>query len=91
MEIKVIEYSKKRILFELKDADNTFTNALKKELINDSSVKVATFNIDHPLIGIPKMIIETDGKKDVKKVMTDACSRLKKRNDAFLKKFKSLK
>jgi DNA-directed RNA polymerase subunit L len=39
MELKVIEKSKKRLVFDLVGADHTFSGALKKELWNDKSSK----------------------------------------------------
>ncbi|MBD3209061.1 hypothetical protein GF367_01425, partial [Candidatus Woesearchaeota archaeon] len=49
------------------------------------------YNIDHPLIGIPKFIIETKGKTEPKKALTNACNRLKRSNKAFSDKFDKLK
>ncbi|MFH1073168.1 MAG: DNA-directed RNA polymerase subunit L [Nanoarchaeota archaeon] len=89
MEITVLESSKKRLVFELKGTDHTFCNALKKELLNDKTVTIATYSIRHPLIAIPKFIIETTGK-DPKKVLADAAQRLKEQNSEFLQKFKRM-
>jgi DNA-directed RNA polymerase subunit L len=91
MEIKVLESDKKRMVFELKGSDHTFCNALKKELNNDESVNVATYSIEHPLIGIPKFIVETDGKKAPQKAIADAAKRLESLNGKFLTAFKNLK
>jgi DNA-directed RNA polymerase subunit L len=90
MELNVIETTKKKLIFELKGADHTCCNVLKDELWNDKSVIVATYNIKHPLIGIPKFILETDGK-DPKKTLLDAVARLSKKNKEFLTKFKNIK
>lgn len=90
MEIKVLEQTKKKLVFELIGADHTFCNSLKKELWNDKSVKVSTYSIEHPLIGIPKFILETDDK-DPSKSLVDAAKRLEKRNDQVLENIKKLK
>jgi DNA-directed RNA polymerase subunit L len=90
MEIRVVEKSKKKMIFELVGADHTFSNALKKELWNDKSIKVSAYNIAHPLIGIPQFIVETDDK-DPEKTLLDAVKRLQKKNEQFVegaKKFK---
>jgi DNA-directed RNA polymerase subunit L len=91
MEIKVLEHTKKRIIFELIGADHTFCNGLKKELWNDASIRAAAYNIAHPLIGIPKFIVETNGQKDADEVLKAAVSRLKKHNKEFLTIFKEAK
>ncbi|MEM4637932.1 MAG: DNA-directed RNA polymerase subunit L [Candidatus Woesearchaeota archaeon] len=90
MEIKVIEKSKKKLVFELIGADHTFSNSLKKELWNDKSVKVSAYSIDHPLIGIPKFIIETN-EKEPEKALIDAAKRLQKKNETFLEGAKKIK
>lgn len=90
MEINILEDKKKRFVFELKGEGHTLCNALREELWNDKTVKVSAYNISHPLLKVPKFIIETDGKAP-KKALKDAISRLKKKNSLFKKQIKSLK
>lgn len=87
MEVNILEEKPKRMVFEIKGEDHTLANALREELWKDESVKVSAYNIDHPLIGVPKMIIETDGKEP-RKALKDAISRLKKKNSDLLKQLK---
>lgn len=84
MEINILEDKPKRLVFELKGEDHTLCNALREELWNDESVVVSAYNIEHPLIGTPKFIIETKDKEP-KKALKDAISRLKKRNSEIRK------
>ena len=81
MEIEILESKKDRLIIEI-DENVGFVNALKSELLNDSSVKAATYFVKHPLMGKTKMILETNGADPVKTV-TSAVSRLKKLNDKF--------
>jgi len=90
MELKVIEKSKKKIVFDLVGADHTFSGALKKELWNDKAVKVSAYNVEHPLIGIPRFIVETEDKEP-EKALTDAVKRLQKKNESFLEDFKKIR
>lgn len=82
MEIKVLEEKKDKIIFELKGAGHTICNALKSELWNDKHVKTATYAVKHPLVNVPKMIVETDGENP-RKVIIDATKRLKKTCEKF--------
>lgn len=87
MEINILEDKPKKLVFELKGEDHTLCNALREELWNDESVIVSAYNINHPLIGVPKFIIETKDKEP-KKALKDAILRLKKRNSEILKVLK---
>ena len=64
MEINILEDKKKRLVFELKGEKHTICNALREELWNDKSVTISAYNISHPLIGIPKFIIERPFEMD---------------------------
>tara|TARA_B100002003_G_C13995067_1_gene480621 strand:- start:326 stop:601 length:276 start_codon:yes stop_codon:yes gene_type:complete len=86
MEIKILEDKKNKLIFETTSMQQGILNALKKELYNDKHVKVATYTIKHPLIGKPKMVLETDGA-DPRDALVKATSRLKKINDSFRKDF----
>jgi len=90
MELKIVEKNKKRLVFDLIGADHTFSGALKKELWNDKSVNVSAYNVEHPLIGIPRFIVETN-EKDPEKALLDAVKRLEKKNESFLDDFKKVK
>ena len=92
MELNILEETKHKLVFELKGENHTFCNALKQELWNDKHVKIAGYTIAHPLIGIPKFVVETDGSRTHKKALADAAKRLKDVSDkfkaAFVKKIK---
>ena len=87
MELKVIENTKSKLVFELAGEGHTFCNMLVKELWTDANVKTAAYKISHPLIGIPTVIVETNTKATPKEVLKEAVDRLKKGNDEFRKKF----
>jgi len=83
MELKIIEDKKNKMVFELKGETHTFCNALKNELWNDDHIKAASYKIAHPLIGVPKFIVETDGKESVKKALKKAAKGLEKVSGDF--------
>ena len=86
MEIIILENKAQKLVFELKGADHTFCNALKKELTETDGVEVATYAIEHPQIGIPKMLIETK-KGTPKKALETALKAIKALNKDFVTKF----
>jgi len=91
MEINVLEDKPKRMVFEIKGEGHTLCNALREELWNDKSITVSAYNINHPLVGVPKFILETNGDKEPKKALKDAISRLKKKNAELAKQVSSAK
>ncbi len=91
MELKVLEETPKRLVAEFKGAGHTLCNAMKAELWENKHVKVATYSINHPLIGVPKMVIETDGEAKPRKVLAEAIEKLSENIDKLKKEFKKLK
>lgn len=90
MELRVIEKDKERLVFDLIGADHTFCGALKKELWNDKNVKVSAYAIEHPLLNIPRFIVETSDKEP-EKALVDAVKRIGKKNEQFLENFKKIR
>ncbi len=91
MELNILEESPKRLVAELKGAGHTLCNTLKVELWSNKHVKVATYSISHPLVGVPKIIVETDGEVKPKKALADAASRLAEEAGKLKKEFKKIK
>lgn len=87
MEIRILEKTARRVVFQLIGADHTFCNALKKELVDTDGVEIATYAIEHPQIGIPKMLIETKAKVKPEDALKSASDSLKKKNKDFLSAF----
>lgn len=88
MELRPIEDEKTKLVLEIIGEDHTLCNPIRKELWNDKTVKVAGYNIEHPLVSNPVLVIES---ADAKKSLLGAIDRLKKQNKEFLTKFKALK
>ena len=88
MEFKVIEESKTKLIFELTGETHTFCNALRKELEETKGVEISVYDIDHPLVGIPKFQIETKGVEP-RKALKDALKTLKKKAEEFKKEIKN--
>ncbi len=86
MEIKVLEETAKRMVFQLVGTDHTFCNTLKKALLEVSGVEVATYAIEHPQIGIPKFVLETKTGKP-RDALKKSAELIAKQNKAFLTAF----
>ena len=76
MEIKIIQDEKNKLVFEIKGVSHGFCNMLKEQLLQNSDVKIATYKVEHPLVNIPKFLVETTGA-DPKKCVADAVKKLK--------------
>ncbi len=88
MDIRFIEDKKSSIVFEVEGVSHGFCNLLKEELTKDKSVTLATYRIDHPVVGVPRMRVEgSDPKKSVKA----AIAALKKETASFKKEVSKLK
>ena len=89
MEFIILEETKNRLVFQLKDETHTFCNILKEELTQVKGVTTAAYRIDHPLIGIPQFIVET---KDLepRKAIKEALKSLKKKTEEFQTEVKGL-
>ena len=82
MEIKILESSKSKIMFELIGEDHTFCNVLMKKLQESKDVDYAVYSIEHPLAAVPKLMIEA---KDAKAALKKALSELSEQADELKK------
>ena len=88
MPIKVLESSDTKLKIELVGEDHTISNLLAKTLLEDPAVKFATYNIDHPLVSNPVLVVITDGSKSAKQALLDALSKIKSRINEFRSEFR---
>ena len=78
MEIKILKEEKGKIEFEITGEDHTLCNPIRDELWNQEGVEISAYNIKHPLISNPVMLVEMT-KGDPKKALQNAVSNLKKK------------
>tara|TARA_Y100000310_G_C20665189_1_gene807085 strand:+ start:1489 stop:1761 length:273 start_codon:yes stop_codon:yes gene_type:complete len=90
MEVKILEAEKTRIKVEFVGKSHTLVNAIVKELWNDAQTVIAGYNLKHPQVDNPVLILETKSK-DPKKVLLSALSCLDKSVKAFATAFKKVK
>ena len=90
MEVAILEEKKNKLVFEIKGEGHTLSNVLRKELWTDEHVTTATYAIEHPLIEVPRFILETDGA-DPKKTLVAAAKRVLKNVEKVKAEAKELK
>jgi len=69
MNLKILEEKKNRLVFTIEGDTHTVTAALRAELASDENIKAAGYHIEHPLLGHPQFIVETDGASPRKTVI----------------------
>ena len=90
MEIGILPSDKGSLKIKLVGEDHTFANALRKQLWNNSNVRLAGYNIEHPLVSDPVLILDVEGKQDPKKILLKAAEELKKKNLELISKLKKI-
>lgn len=85
--IEIVEEDKDRIVVNIKGKTHGFCNILRKELLEDKHVKIAAYRVEHPLVNVSRMIIETDGKKKPRAALVEASKRLKNVAERIKKEF----
>jgi DNA-directed RNA polymerase subunit L len=85
MEIKILENTKKKAIFQVKGIDHTLSNLLREQLNSIEGIKISGYHVSHPLVGIPQFVIETNGKISASDAFTEAIKNAQK----DIKKFKT--
>jgi DNA-directed RNA polymerase subunit L len=93
MEIKVLNKTDTEIEVEIKAEDHTLMNALKSSLLKDKAVKVATYDIEYPILSNPILYVRTSKSEDpidaIKKAAKDLESESANFIELFTKKTKA--
>lgn len=61
MNVRVRKYADKELVLEIEGEDHTLANLLAKSALSNPHTKLATYVIEHPLVGAPVLRIVTDG------------------------------
>lgn len=65
MKFKIIEESKNSMVFELEGEEHSYPGLLCWALLKDPRVELAVYDLDHPLVGTPRLFLKTKNKKPV--------------------------
>ena len=85
MEIICVEKEKNKLVVDIIGGGHTICNIIKDELKDNPDVKIASYKIDHPLVGKPRMLIETNTKTTPEKALAAAIKSAKKKTDTLKK------
>jgi DNA-directed RNA polymerase subunit L len=89
MKFEVLEESDSMIRFQLPTETHTFANLLAAELRKVEGVKIATYRVEHPLVGVPEFYVEVDGVT-TRDAIKSACDAIVKLSTSFTKSVKKL-
>ena len=62
MKLRVIKKDKNFLEVVLEGEEHSFPNLLRETLLEDDDVEFASYVIEHPQLGNPKIIVRTKGK-----------------------------
>ena len=83
MKITILKKSSNELRFEIEGEGHTLCNLLQSVLLEDETVEMAGYDIQHPLVSNPIFYIRTKGKRRPLTALREAVERIKQRNDEF--------
>ncbi len=89
MEVKILKNEKNVLEMELGDADQSLAQALAEKISEDKDVEFASYKMEHPLIGSPKLYVRTK-KGEPAKLVLEKLEELKKEVAEFRDQFKGI-
>lgn len=87
MEIKVLKKTSNELKIEIEGEGHTFCNVLQKALLEDDTIEMAGYNIEHPLTSNPTVYVRTKEKRKPETALIDAAKKVQKQNKEFKKSF----
>lgn len=87
MEIKVLKKTSNELKIEIEGEGHTFCNVLQKALLEDDTIEMAGYNIEHPLTSNPTVYVHTKGNRKPETALIDAAKKVQKQNKEFKKSF----
>jgi len=87
LKIRTLESTKKELRIEIEGEGHTFCNLLQNVLLEDRSVEMAGYDMQHPLTSKAIMFIKVKKEMDPHKALERALKKITSRTDEFLSKF----
>lgn len=87
---KIIKETEDTLEFQLPNQDHGFSNLLVNALWKQKGVVAAAYNISHPLIGVPTILLQVEKKQNAKKILEAALKSIVDENLALKKQIAKL-
>ena len=87
MEVKILKRSGNELKLEIEGEDHTLCSLLEKVLLEDESVDMAGYTIQHPLISNPVIYIRTKGGRKPETALEEAAKKILQNEEEFRTKF----
>lgn len=87
LKLNILEKTKNGLKIELEGEGHTFCNILQHTLLQDNTVEMAGYDIPHPLISSPILLIRMKENRSPEKALVRALSTIKDTTDTFLNEF----
>jgi len=82
--VKIRKYADKELVLEIEGEDHTLANLLAKSALSNPHTKLATYVVEHPLVGTPVFRIVTDGTNPLQ-VLKEVVSSTRREAEQVLK------
>jgi DNA-directed RNA polymerase subunit L len=89
MDVKILTNEKNVLEMELKGADQSLAQLLAEKLSDDKDVEFASFKVEHPLVGEPKIFVRTK-KGEPGKLVLEKLDEIKKEVTEFKAQFRDI-
>jgi DNA-directed RNA polymerase subunit L len=89
MEVKILVSEKNILELELSDIDVSLAQLLAEKLTEEKDVEFASYKLEHPLIGSPKLYLRTK-KGEPAKLVLEKLEEIKKEVMDFREQFKDI-
>lgn len=87
MKVRILRKEKNFIELVLEGEEHSFPNLLRETLLEDDDVEFASYVIEHPQLGNPKLIVKTK-RKTPEAAIKNALKKIEKKASEFEKLIK---
>ncbi len=89
MVVKILVKEKNVLEIDLGDIDQSLAQLLAEKLSDDKEVEFASYKLEHPVVGTPKIYIRTK-KENPEKLVLEKLEEIKKEVTDFKKQFQDI-
>jgi len=91
MNLKVLKRTSDELRIEIEGEGHTFCNLLQKALLEDDTIELSGYNIQHPLVSNPVIYVRMKAKRKPEKrpetALKEAAEKIRQHNKEFRVRF----